>query len=180
MPRNATILLIRHAEKPAAGVGLAVAGQARAQAYVVYFQHLTRAGDPVATPRYLVAAATSPSSHRPTLTLAPLATALALAIDATHADTDYDRLADELLHHSSYDGVTTLVCWRHKQILDFARALGADATQLPPQAHWPAVWPDAVFGWLLQLCYDADGTLLPLQTCCVSEQLMYADYGQQP
>jgi hypothetical protein len=180
MPRNATILLIRHAEKPDFGVGLSVAGRARAQAYVPYFQHLTCAEGPIATPRFLFSAANKASSHRPFLTLAPLATALGLAIDATHADADYARLAERLLHDSTYDGVTTLVCWRHKRIMDLARALGADAGGLPPQARWPAAWPDAVFGWLLQFRFDADGALLPLQTRCVSEQLMYGDCGQQP
>jgi len=41
MPANATIYLIRHAEKPPSGKGLSPAGQARANAYVQYFQNLT-------------------------------------------------------------------------------------------------------------------------------------------
>jgi hypothetical protein len=180
MPRNATLLLMRHAEKPPTGTELAVAGQARAQAYVVYFQHLTSAGGPIAPPRHLYAAADSPTSHRSVLTLAPLAQALGLAINATHAARAFQELADDLLQSGKYDEATTLVCWHHHQLLPFARALGVDATRLPPQAHWPAAWPDAVFGWLLQLRYDAAGELIPAETCCVSQCLMYADAGQEP
>jgi len=37
---DATVLIIRHAEKPDSGTGLAPAGEVRAQAYIGYFQHL--------------------------------------------------------------------------------------------------------------------------------------------
>ena len=38
---NSVIVIIRHAEKPADGDGLAPAGEARANAYVDYFKHFT-------------------------------------------------------------------------------------------------------------------------------------------
>jgi hypothetical protein len=40
MPASATIFLVRHGEKPDSGTGLSPAGQARADAYVKYFQNL--------------------------------------------------------------------------------------------------------------------------------------------
>jgi hypothetical protein len=47
--------------------------------------------------------------------------------------------------------------------------------------HWPSPpWLGEVFGWLLQICYDADGNLIPAQTVCINQQLMYDDYGKNP
>lgn len=179
MPTNANILLIRHAEKPATGTDLAPAGQARAQAYVAYFQNYAIGGNLV-KPQYIFAAADSDESHRPRLTVEPLAQALGLSIDDKHKDKDYAKVAEDLLTHPKYDGSNVLVCWHHGEILDLAAALGASASTLPASANWPAKWPGDVFGWVLQLCYDAGGKLIPAQTLCLSEQLMYDDCGQQP
>lgn len=179
MPSNANILLIRHAEKPDAGTDLAPAGQARAQAYVAYFQNYAIGAD-VIRPQYIFAAADSDDSHRPRLTVQPLAQALGLSIDDKHPDKDYAKVADDLLTHAKYDGSNVLVCWHHGEILELAAALGASASTLPASANWPARWPGDVFGWVLQLRYDAGGNLIPAQTLCLSEQLMYDDCGQQP
>lgn len=179
MPASANILLVRHAEKPDSGTGLSPAGQARAQAYVAYFQNYAIGGD-VLELRYVFAAADSDKSHRPRLTVEPLAQALGLKIDDRHADQDYAKVADDLLTHDKYDGSNVLVCWHHGEILDLASALGASAGTLPPSSNWPAKWPGDVFGWVLQLCYGADGSLIPAQTLCLSQQLMYDDCGQQP
>lgn len=179
MPRNASILLVRHAEKPDSGTGLAPMGQARAQAYVAYFQNYAIDGAAF-RPRYIFATADSDDSHRPRLTMEPLAQALGISIDDKHADKDYAKVADDLLNHPKYDGSDVLVCWHHGKILDLAAALGASAGTLPPSSSWPAKWPGDVFGWVLQLRYDAGGALVPAQTVCVSEQLMYDDCGQQP
>jgi hypothetical protein len=179
MPTNANILLVRHAEKPDSGTGLAPLGQARAQAYAAYFQNYAIGGNPV-KPQYIFAAADSDESHRPRLTMEPLAQALGLSIDDKHKDKDYAKVADDLLTHPKYNGSNVLVCWHHGEILDLAAALGASAGTLPASSNWPAKWPGDVFGWVLQLCYGADGKLIPAQTLCLSEQLMYDDCGQQP
>jgi hypothetical protein len=179
MPKNANILLVRHGEKPQSGTGLAPAGQARAQAYVAYFQNYAIGGTPIKL-QYIFATADSDASHRPRLTVEPLAKALGLDINDKHADKDYATVADHLLSHGKYDGSDVLVCWHHGEILDLAAALGASAGTLPPASNWPAKWPGDVFGWLLQLRYDAGGTLIPAQTLCLSQQLMYDDCGQQP
>ena len=59
---NTVILVIRHAEKPADGNGLAPAGKARAKAYVDYFRSFTVDGQPLKLD-YLFAAADSKTSQ---------------------------------------------------------------------------------------------------------------------
>jgi hypothetical protein len=55
--------------------------------------------------------------------------------------------------------------------------LGADAKTLPSASNWPTpLWPGDVFGWLLQVCFAANGTLNCSQTICINQQLMYGDY----
>src|SRR5919202_6020586 len=126
---------------------------------------------------YLFAAADSPESQRPRLTIEPLARALDLDINDKHKDKDYQQLADDLLTDPKYDGANSLVCWHHEQILPFAQSLGVDPSTLPSQSNWPTQgWPDDVYGWVLQLRYDAQGQLIPAQTLCSNEKLMYDDY----
>lgn len=179
MPSNSTVLLIRHGEKPESGTGLSPAGQARAQAYVAYFQNYSIDGTPIRL-KYLFATADSDDSHRPRLTITPLAKALGLEIDDKHADKDYGKVAHDLLTHPKYDGADVLVCWHHGEMLDLAAALGATADVLPPSANWPAKWPGEVFGWVMQLHYGGDGKLVPAQTLCLNEELMFGDCGQDP
>jgi hypothetical protein len=180
MPKNAIIYLIRHAEKPPAGTDLAPEGQARAAAYTAYFRNLTNGSNQVQL-SHLVAAADSPDSYRPRLTIEPLASALGLPIDATCADKEYGTLVTEILQDSKYNDSNTLICWHHQQILKLAHALGAHESVLPPQSDWPTPpWPEEVYGWLLQLVYGADGQLVPDQTRCINQQLMYGDCSKDP
>ncbi len=180
MPQKTTILLIRHAEKPESGPLLAIAGQARAQAYTVYFQNYVRNARPL-TLHYLFAAADSDESHRPRLTITPLANALGLPINDTYKDKDYKNLAREIFRNTQYNHTNILICWHHGEILDLATALGVDADKLPPEAHWPEAkppkkpWPKEVYGWVLQLHYGGDGKIDPQQTKCVKQHLMYTD-----
>ncbi|MBS1910486.1 MAG: flagellar basal body-associated protein FliL [Bacteroidetes bacterium] len=173
MPTNTNVLMIRHAEKPddPGDTGLAIAGQERAQAYVIYFQNITIGPAPVRL-NYLFAAADSAESQRPRLTIQPLSDAIGVSIDDKHSDKDYQKVADDILQHSKYDGSNILICWHHGEILQLAEALGVPASSLPAQ------WPGDVFGWLLELNFDADGTLTvqPIS----SQKLMYDDYGQTP
>ena len=169
MPRSATLLVIRHAEKSGdkQDVGLIPSGQARVQAYVAYFQTLVSGSSRLPTPAFLIAAADSDDSHRSRLTLEPLAAALGLEIDARTADDDYHALAERLREDSHYDGATTLICWTHKTLPRLVKALGAPATLLPDK------WPDEVFGWLVRLDYDAAGTLAG--AAVINQRLMFGD-----
>jgi hypothetical protein len=178
VPKNTNVLMIRHGEKPDSGKGLAVAGQERAQAYIIYFQTYSLQPSSNSSPiklSYLFAAANSSSSDRPKLTIEPLSPAIKVPIDDKHKDTDYKKVADDILQNSKYDKSNILICWHHEQILDLAAALGVDATKSPKGANWPSQWPEDEYGWLLQLCYDANGNIIDSQTVCINEKLMYDD-----
>ena len=180
MPKNTNILMVRHAEKPDSGKRLSVAGQERAHAYAVYFQNYMLNGTLLKL-SYTFATADSSQSQRPRLTMEPLANAMGMEIDARYQENDYQKVADEILQNSKYHQSNILICWHHGEILELAAALEVDATKLPPQSHWPSPpWPGEVFGWLPQVCYDADGNVIPSQTLCINQQLMYDDYGKNP
>ena len=149
---NAVILVIRHAEKPEEGRGLSAAGEARASAYSNYFANLMIAGQPVKLD-YLFAAADSKESQRSRLTLKATASVLGLKIDTRFADKNFQALADEI--QSSPHGPAILIAWHHGRIPALLRALGADPSQVLPNAKWP----ENVFHWLILLRYDADGHL---------------------
>jgi hypothetical protein len=173
MPKNTNVLLIRHAEKPTDDKDptLAVAGQERAQAYVIYFQNFSIASAPIKL-NYLFSTAKSPESNRPYLTIEPLAEALGLAINNHHKDKDYGQVAADILQNGQYDNSNILICWHHGEILKLAHALGA------PKHKLPSKWNGAVFGWVIRLVFDADGKLTVPPT--INQQLMYDDYGKNP
>src|SRR5208337_318240 len=107
-PKNAVILVIRHAEKPGAGHELSTMGEARAQAYVNYFKDYQVEGQPLKID-YLFATQDSGSSHRPRLTLEPLAKALGLKIDCRFNDNQFLQLAREVQYHPP--GTNIVICW---------------------------------------------------------------------
>ena len=152
-PKNATVLLIRHAEKPETGDGLAPAGEERAKAYVAFFENLQVQSQP-ARPQALVATRDSEASHRPRLTLEPLGKALGIPVETRFKNKDDQAMVDSL-RAGSYDGKTTLVCWHHGMMSDLLRALGADPNTVLPGGHWP----EEEYDWLIELRYDEQGHL---------------------
>jgi hypothetical protein len=80
--KNATVLIIRHAEKPETGKHLSPAGVRRAQPYVAYFESLRIDSHPVKLD-HLFAAQESKHSDRCHETLLPLSNALHLKIHST-------------------------------------------------------------------------------------------------
>ncbi len=171
MPKNANIFLIRHGEKPtdANDIGLSVAGQERAMAYVIYFQNLQVNSQSIKL-HHLFATAQSAHSNRSYLTLQPLALQLNLKINNLFSDSDKDIAAVVTYIQASaeFNETNTLICWHHEKLLEIARGLGA----LPPTL--PTNWPDEVYGWLIQLSYDANGVLISSTT--LEEKLMYNDH----
>ena len=176
MPANATIYLIRHAEKPDSGPGLSPAGQARAQAYVHYLQNQT---DPQGKPirwDYLFASSDSENSDRPLLTITPLAKAIQKTIDSSYADKQYAKLEKDIRDNAKdYANKNILICWHHGEILNLAQALGVSPESLPSSSNWPGTWPGEVFGWLLKVYYDDHSALQNQQSQAVNEHLMPDD-----
>ena len=154
---GATVLLIRHAEKPAHGDGLSPAGVARADAYVNYFENYSINSSAPIELTALFAAANSSSSHRPVLTLTPLSESLGLPIEAPYKDNDDKKLA-ELLQSTNH-GQSILVCWHQGEMPDLIKALGADPKDVLPGGNWP----EDEYGWVIQLQYDADGKVTNAQ-----------------
>jgi hypothetical protein len=162
MLNHSTVLLVRHAEKPASGKGLAPMGEARAEGYAGYFPSL-----PLDRPGYdfLFAAKDSDESHRPRLTLTPLSQRIDVPIEMPWADKDYGPFAAMLLGKPDYTHKNIVICWHHGEILELASLL-LKGNEAPKHANWPkAPWPGDVFGWLLWISYDKDENPTS-KTCC--------------
>jgi hypothetical protein len=165
---DTTVLIIRHAEKPDSGSGLTSAGEARAYAYVNYFENFTLHGVTV-RPDALFAAADSKESMRPRLTIEPLSHALGLSIDDRFSDKQSKELANAL--RAEPHGRVVLICWHHGEIPKLIHALGADSSALIPGDKWPS----NVFGWVVVLRYDHRGKLIPGSVQVIPEHLMLDD-----
>ena len=144
---NATILLMRHAEKPddPGDPNLSQAGLARANALADYIPaNFGR------KPDYLFAAADSRESSRPFETLEPLSHKTGVPIDASISDKDYRELAQEL-KGPKYDGKFIVIAWHHGKMPELANKLGA------PAGSYPNPWPGDDFGDALEFDYNGDG-----------------------
>ena len=151
---NATILIIRHAEKPEEGTGLTPAGEKRALAYVNYFASLRVDKAPLRLD-HLFAAADSKNSERPRLTLQPLSRELKLPLDLRFEADDVAALAEELYRRDHGKGI--VICWHHGTIPALLAELGADPARLLPDGEWPK----DVFNWVIELHFDANGQIRP-------------------
>ncbi len=163
-PKDAVILVIRHAEKPDQGTGLSPAGRQRAVAYVSYFRKFTVDSKPIAFDA-LYATADSKASNRPRRTLEPLAVSLRLSIRDQFSNKDFDKLAAHIAskHHEKQ----ILICWHHGEIPALLGALGADPAKILPNGKWPS----EEFGWVVQLRYDHEGKLLPDGATLIPENI---------
>ncbi len=151
--KNATVLIIRHAEKPEGGPNLSAIGDQRAQAYVNYFQHF-QVGSETLQIDALIAASDSQESSRPRLTLEPLGKALGIPVDTRFKVKQVnDLVADLRSRHPHLHGV--LISWRHGEIPELLTAFGADYHNVLPKGEWPA----DVFDGVVVLHFDHDGHL---------------------
>jgi len=164
--KNAVILIIRHGEKPATGTVLSPAGEQRAQAYVEYFKNFSVDSKPLKLD-YLIATADTTASSRPRLTIEPLSKALGLPIDDRFQNNECQKLADAI--RKKPPGKTFLLCWHHGEIPQLIHVLGANPGEVLPDKKWP----DDVFGWVVQLRYDAEGHLMEAKR--INEKLMPDD-----
>jgi hypothetical protein len=146
------VLLIRHAEKPpddAMSDQLTDAGKARADALPKLFAKTDARPEPFAKPDFVFAGANTKKSARSALTVAPLAKALNLKVNAKTEKEHFEVLARELLTNPKYSGKTILVCWNHSNLPGFAKALGAQGV--------PEHWKDEVFDRVWALTWDDTG-----------------------
>src|SRR6187399_134216 len=91
-PKDAVVLIIRHAEDADSGDGISPLGQKRAEAYENYFLNFTIDSKRL-EPKAVFAAKDSKKSHRPRLTLEPFANAAKLRIDTRFGNNQSAELA---------------------------------------------------------------------------------------
>jgi hypothetical protein len=149
---NNTVLIVRHAEKPLKGRTLTPQGEARAKAYVQYFQHF-HSGNLAFAVDGLYAGADSEESMRPRLTLEPLHAATGMDLHSDIGTKESPKLVTEL--RTTRHGTHPLISWRHGQIPSLLEAFNASPAKLLPEGKWP----DDVFDWVIILHFDTNGTL---------------------
>jgi hypothetical protein len=147
-----TVLIVRHAEKPATGMGLTPMGEARAQAYAKYFVPFHDGGLSIHIDS-LFAGADSTASMRPRLTLEPLSKVTGLPLNTEIGTKDQPALV-KLLTQTPH-GMHPLIAWRHGEIPALLEAFGASPAKLLPMS----VWPDEVYDWVIVLTFDGEGRL---------------------
>ena len=167
-PKNAVVLIIRHAEDADSGHGLSARGEQRAEAYKNYFQNFTIDSKRRA-PNDVLVAKDSKQSHRPRLTVEPFAKAAKLPIDSSIGNKQSTDLAAEL--RANHQGKVILICWHHGQIPALLRALGAAPETLLPNGKWPK----NVYDWVIMANFDENGRLIPESTKRISEHLLQGD-----
>jgi hypothetical protein len=167
-PKNAVVLIIRHAEDAETGHGLSSRGEQRAERYKDYFLRFSIDSKQL-EPQAIFAAKDSKKSHRPSLTVEPFAKAAKLQIDTRFGNSQSAELAAEL--RATQQGKIVLVCWRHGEIPDLLRTLGASPENLLPHGKWP----NSVYDWVIILSYDQDGRLVSMSPKRINEHLLPGD-----
>jgi hypothetical protein len=169
--RDVTVLIVRHAEKPASGSGLSPQGEQRAQAYASWFDPLRLDGQNL-VPGRLIATRDSKASMRPRLTLTPLSQRLGLPIEQPYADADVDKLVKSLGKDNQASVV--LIAWHHGHIDKLIDAFGGDARAITGHKSWPG----DVYDWLVVLRFDDRGRLTASGSRLVQEHLLPGDGGR--
>jgi hypothetical protein len=148
-PATETIVLVRHAEKPPAGLGqLNCQGLNRALALPAVIEKLFGRPDAIFAPNPSEQKADSGKLYdyvRPLATIEPIAIALGLPI---HADIGQSRI-DDLRHELDapmYRGAFVLVGWEHTEAMLLARDLmrehGGDPGRVP---DWKGTDFDSIY-----------------------------------
>jgi len=167
-PKDAVVLIIRHAEDADSGDGISPLGQERAEAYKDYFLNFT-IDSKLREPDAIFAAKDSKKSHRPRLTMEPFAKAANVKINTHFGNTRSADLAADL--RANQQGKVILICWRHPYIPALLRALGANPESFLPNGKWPG----AVFNWIILLSFDQNGHLIPSKSRRTNEHLLPSD-----
>jgi len=133
--RPARVILLRHAEQPPheSSVHLSERGEARARALVAFLTNAP-AFATNSPPAALFAPKFTRRGHtiRPYETLEPVAHYLKLPVQMPYGPTGYVALAKHILTDPALDGKTVVICWRHDELPNIAKALGVK----PKPARW--------------------------------------------
>jgi hypothetical protein len=167
-PKDAVVLIIRHAEDADSGDGISPRGEQRAEAYKNYFLNFS-VDSPRREPSVVFAAKDSRKSHRPRLTVEPFAKAANLKIDTRFGNDQSAELAADL--RANQQGKCILICWRHPYIPAFIHALGANPGDFLPNGKWPG----SVYDWVILLNFDQNGRLIPASSKRIIEHLLPGD-----
>jgi hypothetical protein len=167
-PKDAVVLIIRHAEDADSGDGISSLGQERAEAYKNYFLNFT-VDSKRREPAVIFAAKDSKKSHRPRLTMEPFAKAANLKIDTRFGNNQSTDLAADM--RANQQGKVILICWRHPYIPALLDALGATPKTFLPNGKWPG----GVFNWVILLSFDQNGSLIPSSSRRINEHLVPGD-----
>ena len=167
-PKDAVVLIIRHAEDAGSGDSISPLGQQRAEAYKDYFLKFPVDSKP-REPQVIFAAKDSKKSHRPRLTVEPFAKAADLKIDTRFGNDQSADLAADL--RANQQGKVILICWRHPYIPALLGALGANPDNFLPKGKWPG----SVYDWIILLSFDQDGHLIPSSSRRTNEHLLPGD-----
>ena len=167
-PKDAVVLIIRHAEDADSGDGISSLGQERAEAYKNYFLNFT-VDSKRQEPTVIFAAKDSKKSHRPRLSMEPFAQAANLKIDTRFGNDQSADLAADL--RANQQGKVILICWRHPYIPALLGSLGATPETFLPNGKWPG----AVFDWIILLSFDQNGRLIPSSSRRTNEHLLPSD-----
>jgi hypothetical protein len=160
LPATETIILIRHGEKPADGLGqLNCQGLNRALALPVVIERLFGRPDAIFAPD----PAQSKDDHgrpynyvRPLATIEPTAIVFGLPVDASIGFSDLDALRHKL-ESSDYRSAVVVVAWEHHEIEKLARLLvtahGGNPASVPD-------WQDEDFDsiYVVRLTQTGTGT----------------------
>jgi hypothetical protein len=135
-PKDAVVLIIRHAERPDDRPSLAPRGDQRAQAYARYFREFTVESKPLRRDA-IFAKADSAESQCPRLTVRPIAKAIGLAVNTRHGNKQIAELAGEL--RATQQGKRVLICWHHGKIPDPSGRSEQSPRLSCPTARGPAM-----------------------------------------
>lgn len=145
----AQILIIRHGEKKDDyDPYLSAKGRRRADALVKVFLNDPRFnlyGPPVAI--YAALPHHVDSSHRPELTMKPLADKLHIKINLDYRKKKNNEIADDIVfNHPEYNNKTVIICWIHPQIPQLALELGSQQV--------PAKWTKHAYDRVWRIKFD--------------------------
>ncbi len=155
----ASIILMRHGEKPDQGNELSERGWQRAKALPTLFD---RIGSPVAL--YGMSPKNDDGSIRAIQTLKYVAEKFKLVIQSDFNKKETVQLISDIKKNKIYDGKIVVICWEHKYIIEIAQLLGVTQN---------INWPGKQFDRYWRLDYSPQGVLTHYQD--LPERLLPGD-----